>query len=147
LQGAEPKHFAYDAPVVLTGKIVREFDMSFVSGDIPPLQDPAKVAQAVAAAKLEPGADPARVGEPAPHLILRLDRPIFVSGKVGDPSYPEERNVSEVDLGGAPQPIKETDLGKTRFVVSGTLWHSHTVHHLRPIMMKVTELTRAKKQK
>jgi hypothetical protein len=142
---AEPERLDYDVPVVLTGKIVREFDMSFVDDDLPPLRDPKEVAQAVAAAAKKPPGDPARFREPSPHLILQLDRPIWVRGKPGDPSYPEERNVSEVDLGGSPQAVKDSDLGKTQFVVSGMLWHSHTVHHLRPIMMKVTDLSRAQK--
>ncbi len=75
-------------------------------------------------------------------MILRLDRPISVRGKSGDPLAKEEREVSEIDLGGRTEGVRDEDIGKTRFIVSGTLRHAETVHHLRPIIMEVTGVAR-----
>ena len=76
-------------------------------------------------------------------LILRLDQPISVSAKPDDEINPEEKNVREVHLMLKP-PLPKIASGKTRFSATGTLFHAHTVHHLRPIVMTVSELKPAK---
>ncbi len=136
-----PSHFG--KPVTLGGTVIREFDMSFVDSDLSPIRNPAEVAQAVAEAKSKHAADPARVGKPVPHLILQLERPITVTS--ADPVHTKAHEIREIDLlGGGANGVTEKELGKARFVVSGTLWEAETVHHLRPVIMIVTGIERAK---
>ncbi len=111
--------------------------MSFVDSDLGAMQDPKEVARAVVMAG--PGAK-----APSRHFILRLGKPISIRAKPGDETCPQELDVSEIDLGGSDRQILKKELGKTRFVVSGSLWHATTVHHLRPVTMTVTALQRAK---
>jgi hypothetical protein len=88
------------------------------------------------------GADPSPIDRGKHAWILRLDRPIFVPAKPGDEIDTEEKNVTEVHLNvnHAKQPIPKDAFGKTRFSAMGTLYHGHTVHHLRPIVMFVSKL-------
>jgi hypothetical protein len=141
IRAAEPERLVLGEPVALTGTIIREFDMSFVDSDLGPIQDPKEVARAVAEARRRNPVDESRPHKPSPHLILRLDKPISVRTQSGED---EKRNISEIDLGGSAHRIQEKEFGKTRFVVSGTLWRAETVHHLRPVMMEVTTLKRAR---
>jgi hypothetical protein len=118
--------------------------MSFVDSDIGPLNNPEEVARAVAEARRRHPVDKSRPHNPIPHLILRLEKPISIKEKPGEPLYPEERNISEIDLGGTGNRVRKDQLGHTRFIVTGTLWHAHNVHHLRPIQMSVSSLEPAK---
>jgi hypothetical protein len=136
---AEPKLVDYDKPVTLTGVIIREWDMSFVDSDQSPLQDPKEVARIVATHPV----DKSRPHTPVLHLILHLDTPITVQKGADDGLHPEERAIYEIDLGGGPADklrIVGKALGKGHFVVTGKLWHAETVHHLRNIMMEVTDI-------
>jgi hypothetical protein len=74
--------------------------------------------------------------------ILRLEQPISVPAKPGDEINVEEKNVTEVHLNvdRNKHPVPKGTFGKTRFAVTGTLYHSHTIHHVRAIVMMVTEL-------
>lgn len=138
---AEPgKGVPYGGLITLTGKITREYDMSFVDSDQGPLGDPDKVARAVADYKRTHPADKSRLHEPIPHFILHLDKPISVREGERDGVHPAEGAVSEIDLG--PVAVPEKDLGKREFAVTGKLWHANTVHHLRPIMMEVKSILR-----
>jgi hypothetical protein len=75
--------------------------------------------------------------------ILRLDRPIFVPAKTGDEIDIEERNVTEIHLNvkHVENPISKDAFGTTRFLATGTLYHAITTHHLRPIVMLVSNLS------
>ena len=77
--------------------------------------------------------------------ILHLNQPVSVPAKPGDEINTEEKNVTEVHLNIDPakHPIPEDAFGKTHFVATGTLYHAHTTHHLRPIVMLVSTLTSA----
>jgi acetyl esterase/lipase len=74
--------------------------------------------------------------------ILRLDRPVFVPGKAGDEIDVEEKSVTEIHLNveHAKFPIAKEAFGKKRFVTTGTLYHAHTAHHQRAIVMMVSDL-------
>jgi hypothetical protein len=74
--------------------------------------------------------------------ILRLDQSIYVPAKPGDEIDTEEKNVKEVHLSVdyAKHPIAKTAFGKARFMATGTLYHAHTAHHLRRIVMLVSDL-------
>ena len=74
--------------------------------------------------------------------ILRLDHPVTVVGTPDADLNTTETNVTEIHLNAEPDEhqIPKSAFGKKRFSVTGTLYHSHTVHHLRPIMMFVTDL-------
>jgi hypothetical protein len=78
--------------------------------------------------------------------ILRLDQTISVPAKPGDEIDTEEKNVKEVHLviDHAKHPIPKNAFGKTHFTATGTLYHAHTVHHLRPIVMLVSDLKPAR---
>ena len=141
LHASEPKVLSYGKPVSLTGTVVREFDLAFVDSDHSPTQDVKEVTRVVAEAKRKRPADESKLHEPSPHLILRLDHPVSLQV---DGTQPKEANVSEIDLGGSEHRFKEKELGKARFVASGSLWHAETVHHLRPVMMNVISLEHAK---
>ena len=69
----------------------------------------------------------------------------FFASKPGDEIDTAEKNVTEVHLNIDPakHPIREDAFGKTHFVVKGTIYHAHTAHHLRPIVMLVSTLTAA----
>ncbi|RYD79691.1 MAG: hypothetical protein EOP84_12725 [Verrucomicrobiaceae bacterium] len=142
IHAVEPESLSYETPVTIAGTIVREFDMSFVDSDLSPLQNPREVARAVAEARRRGPVQDSKQREPHAHFILRLEKPVSIRAESPDKFHPEERNVSEIDLGGSVQGITEMDFGKTRYVVSGTLSPAMTVHHLRPITMKVTTLKR-----
>ena len=73
--------------------------------------------------------------------ILRLDHPVSVRAK--DEIDTEEKNVSEVHLNLDQSKHPGVAFGKTRFAATGTLYHAHTGHHLRPIVMLVSELKQA----
>ena len=77
--------------------------------------------------------------------ILRLDRPISVPAKPGDEINTEEKNVTEVHLSvdHVKHPIANGAFGRARFTVTGTLYHGHNSHHLRPIVMLVSDLKSA----
>src|SRR5205823_5971598 len=71
--------------------------------------------------------------------ILHLDHPISVHGKPGDDIDMEEKNVTEVHLAlQKPSNLTKKDFAKV--MARGTLFHAHTWHHQRPIVMLVTEL-------
>lgn len=144
IYAVDSESLSYEKPVSLTGIIVREFDMSFVDSDLGPIQDPKEVARAVAEARRKQPIEESKPHDPAPHFILRLKNPISIRAESGDEFHPEERNISEIDLGGSVQGVTEEELGKTRFVASGTLSRANTVHHLRPVMMQVIRLKRAR---
>ncbi|MHA3770053.1 hypothetical protein ACXR0O_00785 [Verrucomicrobiota bacterium sgz303538] len=144
IYAADSESLSYEKPVSLTGTIVREFDMSFVDSDLGPIQDPKEVARAVAEARRKHPIEESKPHEPFPHFILRLEKPISLRAESADGLHPEERNISEIDLGGSVQGVTEKDLGKTRFVVSGTLSDAMTVHHLRPVIMQVITLKRVR---
>jgi hypothetical protein len=65
-----------------------------------------------------------------------------VPTKPGDEIDTEEKNVTEVHLNidQAKHSIPRRSLGRDRFVATGTLYHAHTIHHLRPIVMLVSAL-------
>jgi Domain of unknown function (DUF4431) len=92
------------------------------------------------------GDDPAPIDRGKRAWILHLAEPISVPAKPGDEIDTEEKNVREVHLNLAEvkRPLPKVALGKTRFSATGTLYHAHTVHHLRPIVMMVSELKPAK---
>jgi len=144
---ASPQWVDYDKPISLEGTINREFDMSFVDGDMSPLTDPKEVAKAVAKAKQEHPAKDWKPHDPSPHWILHLDEPISVRSGPTDDLHPEERNIQEIDLSGNgiwKIEIPHGTLGKARFRITGRLFHSVTVHHLRTIVMDVTDVHRVK---
>ena len=118
LRAGEDKPVAYEPAVVtLSGTIVRE---GF--GD---------------------DASPLDRGKPV--WILHLAQPVSVSAKPGDEIDTEEKNVTEVHLNIDPakHPIPEDAFGKTHFAATGTLYHAHTTHHLRSIVMLVSTLSSA----
>lgn len=88
------------------------------------------------------GDDPLPMDRGKHAWILRLDRTISVRAKPGDEVDTEEKNVTEVHLNvdHAKHPIPKDAFGKTRFTVTGVLYHAINVHHLRPIMMSVSDL-------
>jgi hypothetical protein len=118
LRGKEAKSVAYDPAVVtLVGTIVEEGY----------------------------GDDPSPIDRGKRAWILHLDRPISVAANPSDKIDVEEENVTEVHLNvdHAKHPIPKASLGKTRYTATGTLYHAHTVHHLRPIVMLVSVLKAA----
>ena len=88
------------------------------------------------------GDDAAPVNRGKSAWILRLDQRISVPAKVGDEIDLKEENVSEIHLNidQTKHPVPKKSFGKTHFTATGTLYHSHTTHHLRPIMMQVSTL-------
>lgn len=133
----------YGKPVTLAGTITAEYDMSFVDSDLSPLKDPKAVARAVADAERKHPHGKSKLKRPVRHFILRLDQPLVIREGTDDGLHPEMHNVREIDLGTPAMGryrIPDEALGKVRFTVTGRLWHASTVHHLRPIMMDVTQL-------
>ena len=65
--------------------------------------------------------------------------------KPGDQIDTEEKNVMEVHLNIDPKKhqIPKNAFGKTAFAVTGTLYHAHTAHHLRLIVMLVSTIAPA----
>jgi hypothetical protein len=143
MHAGEPVPLSYNQPVTLTGTIVREWDMTFVDSDLGPMQDAKAVARAVAEARRRE-TDPSKSHEAFPHLILRLDHAVSVLPKSGDSLNEAEHKVTEIDLSAIQRGQPEKEWGKTRYTVSGSLSHAMTVHHLRPVTMKVTDLKHAK---
>ena len=140
---AEPRWLDYNRPVKLSGIIVKEFDMSFVNSDISPVTDP-KEAEKLAKQERKKGPPlGAFPKEPVLHWILRLDSPISMRDGHND-SYPEERNISEIDMGGPGINegihIGRRAYGTTHFLVSGKLWHACTIHHLRQAMLELSRI-------
>ena len=88
------------------------------------------------------GDDPSPIDRGKFAWILRLDRTVSVPAKPGDEIDTDEKNVKEIHLvvDHAKFPVSKADFGKTRFTATGTLYHAHTVHHLRPILMFVSNL-------
>ena len=88
------------------------------------------------------GEDAAPIDRGKRAWILRLDQPVSVPAKAGDEIDTEEKNVTEIHLNvdHSKHPVAKAALGKTRFAATGTLYHSHTIHHLRAIVMLVSEL-------
>jgi len=88
------------------------------------------------------GDDPSTSDRGKRAWILRLDRPISVPAKPGDEIDIEEKNVKEVHLNvdHARYPTPKGGFGKTRFTATGALYHGHNIHHLRPIVMRVSDL-------
>ncbi len=74
--------------------------------------------------------------------ILRLDQRISVPAKSGDEINTEEKNVAEIHLNIDPAKhrIAKDAFDRTHFIVRGTLYHAHTTHHLRPIVMLVSTI-------
>jgi hypothetical protein len=95
------------------------------------------------------GDDPSPIDRGKHAWILRLDRPISVPAKPGDEIDTEEKNVTEVHLNvsHAKHPIPKDKFGRTRFTATGTLYHQHNSHHLRAIVMLVSDLKPATKAK
>jgi len=87
---------------------------------------------------------PARSGQ------ARLDhaaRPsISVKGKPSDEIDVPEENVTEIHLNidYSKYPAVKAGFGKNRFFATGSLYHSHTAHHLRAIVMLVSQLSAVK---
>ena len=113
--------------------------------DKPVAYEPAVVTLNGTIAKEGFGDDAAPVDRGRSAWILHLDHPVSVPAKPGDEINTEEKNVTEVHLNIDPakHPLSEGAFGKTHFVVTGTLYHAHTTHHLRPIVMLVSTLTPA----
>ena len=117
--------------------------MSFVNSDISPVTDP-KEAEKLAKQERKKGPPlGAFPKEPVLHWILRLDSPISMRDGHND-SYPEERNISEIDMGGPGINegihIGRRAYGTTHFLVSGKLWHACTIHHLRQAMLELSRI-------
>ena len=91
------------------------------------------------------GDDPSPIDRGKHAWILCLDRPISVPAVPGDEIDVAEKNVREVHLNvdHAKYPIAKNAFGKIRFTATGTLFHGITPHHLRPIVMVVSDLKRA----
>ena len=119
LRADDGKWVSYDPSVVtLTGTVVEEG-----YGDQPSLIDRGRHA-----------------------WILRLDRPVSVRTNPANEIATEEKNVTQVHLNvvHAKHPIPKGAFGKTRFTATGTLYHGHNIHHLRPIVMLVSDLRPAR---
>jgi hypothetical protein len=85
-------------------------------------------------------ASPSERGKAA--WILKLEAPVAVEAKAGDAIDVAESDVTEIHLNADPSksPVSKEELGRTRFQATGTLYHAHTTHHLRPIVMLVSDL-------
>lgn len=103
------------APVTLTGEIVR-----WTVAD---------------------SSDPKLPGErPASYWLLRLGTPVSLVGGI-EPIDEPERNVRELQLVLSAEQYHEYGaLVGCPVVATGTLFHAHTAHHHRPVLMQVTRI-------
>jgi len=77
--------------------------------------------------------------------VLLLDRPISLKASADNPVDEAEANVKDIQLVIDGKIAKEADLAKfvaakTPLVVSGKLFHAHTVHHMTKVLMTLDAL-------
>jgi len=120
----------YETPVTLKGTATILYDMALVDSDMGLVKDPSGI-------KVKfPDPSKAYLQKPNRHLILTLNQPISVEAGVDDGLHPGIKSATEIDLGGVGDEIREG----SSVVVEGKLWHAHTVHHLRDLVMTVSSI-------
>ncbi len=83
------------------------------------------------------GEDP-KTDEKGYYPMIRLAQPVMVCGNPNsDIDVETERNVREIQLVFMTGRVPSRRNGARHVVVTGTLYHSHTGHHYRPVLVSI----------
>jgi hypothetical protein len=82
--------------------------------------------------------------EPEVYWILKLSKPVCVTGKPNDDLNESEKNIIEMQLVLTEAQYKEFHnfIGK-KVIINGTLFHGITAHHKTTVLIKVEKMVAA----